>query len=430
MNDASAGRAKSHGFGALAALLVSLTMIVQAEPAQQPVRLGNPERTVAAPRVAGGPDGTVYLLWVEKGAPQPARGHASNDDLYLARWAPGATAPEPAVRVNPEPGSAKASAVVRAQLEVGDDGTVHVLYPANARSPVNGKPVVDVRYARSLDGGRSFSQPLTLNSPSPNDLSASSHSDIAAAATFPALATAAGGRVLAFWLDSRHVAHAEDPSDLYAAVTADGGRTWSADRRLFGGQVCECCQPVAVQGAGAVLLSSRHVDGAGHRDPIVSRVALDLQSVGAPARIGTRRWEIEGCPMKATALAAAGERAYVAWYSHADEPAGVWFAISEDGGRSFDAGRPLHPQAAVADAPVIAVGRAGRVAVAWHAKAGGERRIYVVQSLDMGKNFTAPVAVSAGEEPAGYPSIAAVGDQLLLAWQQGTAGYAMRLEVR
>lgn len=417
---------------ALAAALAAGTAAVAGseDGGSRAIRLGQPDRTVAAPRVAGAPDGSAYLLWVEKGAPQPGRGHASNDDLWLARWAPGAEAPGPAVRVNAEPGSAKASPVIRAQLEVGEDGTVHVLYPANGRSPVNGKPVVDVHYVRSTDGGRSFSRPQTLNSPSPNDLSASSHSDIAAAATFPALASATGGRVLAFWLDSRHVVHAEDPSDVYAAVSADGGRTWSTDRRLFGGQVCECCQPVAARSADAVLLSSRHVDDDGHRDPIVSRVSLDLDKVDDPVRIGTRRWAIEGCPMKATSVAADGERVYVAWYSQADEPAGVWFAISEDGGRSFDAGRPLHPQAEIADAPVIAVGHDGRVHVAWHAKAGGERRIFLARSTDRGRSFAAPIAVSAGEESAGYPSIAAAGDRLVLVWQQGSAGYAARVGVR
>ena len=33
--------------------------------------------------LAAGPDGTVWLLWAEKGAAQPERGHASADDLYI-----------------------------------------------------------------------------------------------------------------------------------------------------------------------------------------------------------------------------------------------------------------------------------------------------------------------------------------------------------
>jgi hypothetical protein len=323
------------------------------------------------------------------------------------------------------PGSAKSSALIRAQLDVDDAGVLHVLYPANARSPVNGKPVVDVQYVRSTDGGATFSAPRTLNSPSSNDLSASSHSDIAAAATFPALVTAPRSGVLAFWLDSRHVVHAEDPSDIYAAWSADGGLTWSGDRRLFGGNVCECCQPVAARGPDAILLSSRQIDG-GYRDPIVNRVAYDLSAVGPAVRVGKVRWTIDGCPMKSASLASDGKRVYLAWYSQADVPAGVRVAISTDGGRSFDGGQPLHPQAEVSDAPVITLAPDGRLVVAWHAKAGGERRVFVAESLDHGRSYSTPVAVSEAGASAAYPAIATGPGGTMIAWQQGAAVYATR----
>lgn len=413
---------------ALAALLPAAPALAAAVERSVVVSRVSEQAAAVAPRVAVAPDGTSYLLWVEKGPAQPGRGHASEDDLYLARWPADQAAPLPPVRINPVPGSAKASAVIRPQLILGPTGTLHVLYPANARSPVNGKPVIDVHYQRSRDGGLSFSAPATLNSPSPNDLTASSHSDVAAAASFPALAAGPAGQVLALWLDSRHVVHAEDPSDVYAAVSADDGVRWSPDRRLFGGQVCECCQPVAAATSDAVLLSSRHVDGEGHRDPILSRIGYDLAVAADAARIGMGRWDIEGCPMKATAVAADSRRVYVAWYSQADAPAGVWFAASTDGGRRFDAGRPLHVEAEVADAPVIAVEGEGRVVAAWHAKAGGDRRIYMARSDDGGRTFSSPVALSPADEPAGYPSIATDSGRTVVTWQQGKTVRALRLD--
>jgi hypothetical protein len=304
-------------------------------------------------------------------------------------------------------------------------GVVHVLYPANAISPVTGKPVIDVRYTRSLDDGRSFAAPVTLNSPAANDLTATSHSPIAAAATFIAMAPGPDGGVYAFWLDSRHSAHAEAPSSVYAARSTDRGATWSGDREVFK-LACECCQPVAAAGEGAVLLTSRHVSEDGFRDPVVTRVRHDFAVDPAPARLGTARWAIEGCPMKATAIGSAGTRAYAAWYSQADAPAGVWFAASADGGRSFDPGRPLHPDAEVSDAPALAVS-GDRVVVVWHAKAGGVRRVYASQSRDGGRTFAAPQAISPEGEPAGYPAVAMTGAGALVVWQQGAAVFGARL---
>jgi hypothetical protein len=130
--------------------------------------------------------------------------------------------------------------------------------------------------------------------------------------------------------------------------------------------------------------------------------------------------------MKSADIGSAGERVYVAWYSQADAPPGVWLTKSIDGGRSFDAGVPLHPDADVSDAPVLAVD-GDHVVVAWHAKTGGARRVFVSSSVDGGARFAAPVAVSPEGEAAGYPAIALTGSGALVAWQQGTAVVAARL---
>lgn len=63
--------------------------------------------------LAAGPDGTVWLLWAEKGAAQPDRGHASADDLYIAAWSSGAPVPGAPIRVNSQVGEVKSSAQSR-----------------------------------------------------------------------------------------------------------------------------------------------------------------------------------------------------------------------------------------------------------------------------------------------------------------------------
>ena len=72
----------------------------------------------------------------------------------------------------------------------------------------------------------------------------------------------------------------------------------------------------------------------------------------------------------------------------------------------------------MSDAPVIAV-LGGKVVVAWHAKTGGERRIYVSVSQDHGSTFSAPAEVPAPAGAGVCPVIANRAGGIQIAWQQG-----------
>lgn len=372
--------------------------------------------------LAAGPDGTVWLLWAEKGAAQPDRGHASADDLYIAAWSSGASVPGAPIRVNSQVGEVKSSALSKAQVEVDDDGNVHVLYGANGRSSVTGKAVINVHYTRLRDGA--FSTPIVVNSPAMNDNSATSHSDVSASATFAALAVSRVGHVHAFWIDTRLVDHTEAPGHLFAASSIDGGASWGYDRPLFDA-VCPCCQPVVAVSEGRVWMSSRQVDRNGYRDPAIRFFDPDSQLVSEPVRVGKGRWKIEGCPLKATGLAVDGETVWASWYGQAEEPAGVWIAQRKTSGSPFTDDRPLHPSAVVSDAPVV-VARGGKVWAAWHAKEGNSPRRVYISHRPAGGEFTQPKAVSSPSEAASYPALALAGDDLVVAWQQGDAIVATR----
>ncbi|MGA1578939.1 MAG: hypothetical protein ACO39S_12255 [Steroidobacteraceae bacterium] len=386
-------------------------------------RLSSEGRRGSGVDIAAGPDGTAWLLWTEKGEAQAGRGHASSDDLFLAAWPADAAAPGGAIRVNSRPGEVKSSALSKAQVEVDEYGNVHVLYGANGNSPVTGKAVINVHYTRMEDGG--FAAPQVVNAPAGNDNSATSHSDVSASATFAALASAGAGQLHALWLDTRLVDHTEAPGHLFAASSDDGGKTWSTDRPLFDA-VCPCCQPVVAVGSGRVWMSSRQVDGSGHRDPAIRVFDARLEPLSEPVRVSEGRWQIEGCPLKATGLAVDGEAAWAAWYGQAESPAGAWIARSAGVGQPFTDARPLHPEAAVSDAPVV-VAREGAVWVAWHAKEGEEARRVYLSHRRAGGEFSQPVAISPAEVTASYPALALAGEDLVIAWQQGEAIVATRL---
>ncbi|MCP3975890.1 MAG: T9SS type A sorting domain-containing protein [bacterium] len=85
--------------------------------------------------------------------------------------------------------------------------------------PPGGDPL-DIKFARSDDGGGSWSAPVRVNDDTGN-----------AWQWFGTMSASPSGRIDAIWLDTR-----DDPgsylSSLYYSYSEDGGATWSANERL------------------------------------------------------------------------------------------------------------------------------------------------------------------------------------------------------
>jgi len=164
-----------------------------------------------------GPAGEIHVAWLDRHASPPrilvrtstdggsrfgdARRVASVDPLEVLTGGGGG------VRANSHP-----------RLAVDGSGRLHVAWAARPEE----KPAdrADVFYARSVDGGASFSAPRRVN-----DDAAS------AAQAFPAIAVTAGGRVAIRWADRRNGA-ADDLTDVYLSVSPDGGATWGRSVRV------------------------------------------------------------------------------------------------------------------------------------------------------------------------------------------------------
>jgi hypothetical protein len=413
-------------------ILFMLTFASRAGAAElapgRPVTLGEQPGTALPPDIALDAAGNLHAIWVQKAPPPPAPAagegggmrHDAADDVFYRRAAAGSLDLAAPVRVNSVAGEAWGFAVSKPELAIGGDGTVHVLYPANAKQAGSGKGILVTRYARSVDGGRIFEPSRTLNSAATNDLSAVMHGGFAAAHAFGTL-VAMGRDVHAYWIDTRFMKPEDTAGAIFAADSRDAGASFSADRPIQRADACPCCQLAGATQADAVLLASRQVYPGGTRDSAVSRSEDAGATFGAPVRAGEARWKLDGCPLKRTVVATDGDYVYTAWFTGASPPGGVFFSRSRDGGRSFEAAVPMHPQAAVSDAPSLAAAPGGRVVVAWHAKTGGERRVFLRTSSDYGASFGGIVEAPGPATAAAYPEvvIAADGRAGYLSWQQG-----------
>lgn len=401
-------------------LIALITGLIGLSAQAQHVAISPEGMRASAVDIAYDAEGTAWLLWVQKGTRIPGAGHASADDLYLTRW-PADAPPNAPIKVNADRGQVRASALSRARIAIDSNGGVHALYPVADVSPLHGKSVINIRY-QSLS---TDAEPIQLNTPAENDLSSTSHSNVGSAATFLSLSAGPDNDLYALWIDSRHSEFTESNSWVYGSRSGDNGATWSTDTPLFE-QVCPCCQPDTVWSHNQLLVSSRQVDAESHRDPHIHRVAADLASTEAAVRVGHGRWQLEGCPLKRISVAAGSEQEYVAWYAEMETPKGVWLGRRSTQDESFGDYTPLHPDAAVSDAPATAA-HGEALWVVWHAKtADAGRGIYLSTSEDGGASMSPPERLSGMDGTAAFPAIALTEREAIIGWETGGQIVAIR----
>lgn len=386
-------------------------------------------RKAMAPEIAVGADGAVHLIWLERtpeGEKIAAAGatskeghtHLAETDLWFARSTDGGATFGAPVRVNREAGAVWGFPSSKPRVAVSADGTVHVFYPANSMDARVGKPIVLPMYARSTDNGRSFTAPVMLGTVPESDNSDVVSGGLANAECFGTMAIDDRGGVYAYWIDTRDISKETPNGKIFSAVSTDNGRSFGKDFEVFPADACPCCQVTAITYEGRVYMGSRQVSRDGNRDSVVAISSDRGKSFAPRVRWGGAPWKIEGCPLKPTALAVDGRNVYAASFNGGADPQGAYLSRSTDGGQSFEPAVPLHPGAAVSDAPVVAV-LDGMLVAAWHAKTGGDRRIYMGVSRDGGKTFAVPVELPAPPGTGTHPVVAKRAGGVQLAWQQG-----------
>jgi peroxiredoxin len=141
-----------------------------------------------------------------------------------------------------------------------------------------------------------------------------------------------------------------------------------------------------------------------------------------PIRVHDDGFHTDGCPVNGPAVIAEGAFVAVGWYTLGGN-GGVRVALSDDGGRSFEAPITLDGADAVGRADLAGLG--GEVAVSWMAAAGengAEIRIARVGSDGAGEPLV--VARTDASRAAGVPRMTRTGDSLFLAYTEPAEGGA------
>jgi hypothetical protein len=288
--------------------------------------------------------GGFFLVYVDR------KNNVSN---VMLRHSPDGVSFSSPIRVNDREGDAMVRNENPPKVLVGPEGEVYVCW-ANERGKWKG----NIRFARSTDGGKSFSPARTINSDGDQD---------PAGHAFQSMAVDRKGKLFIVWIDERNKQKEDRGAEIWLASSADRGKTFSSDRRIVN-DVCECCRSnLQIDGHGNFFLTYRVVprEGPMYRDILLAR-SVDGGKTFASTPVSQDKWEINGCPVAGPALSldSAGNLTTIWFLGGGDRP-GLYYANSTDHGQTFSARRLLDPDQRLGKHTASSALSDGRVFVAW-----------------------------------------------------------------
>lgn len=401
----------SHGWllGVLA--LLTLPFAVHGQPpshqhgsAQQQQEVSGPPALQSARVTTATFDrhGRLWLAW------------AHGDHLYVNHSDDlGKSFSEP-VRVNGEPQKISQNGESRPLILVDEEGRIFVAWSQALPKRFTGH----VRFSRSIDGGKSFSEPLIVN----DNREMIGHS-------FVSMALDGKGVLHFVWLDSRDANGARERnqpfegSSIYYASSSDHGATISANRKLAD-HTCQCCRiAFTLDGTQQPVALWRHIfpnDGEkGSRDHAL------MQLGGEMVRVSFENWQVESCPHHGPALVIAGDgRYHMAWFNQEQERPGLYYAWSDDGGAHMSLPYRFSGGDSQAQHPWLLESQ-GRLFLAWKGFDGERSNVYVIHSSDRGGHWSAPESIAATAGSSDHPLLLQHDGAPFLSWQSQDEGYRL-----
>jgi hypothetical protein len=302
----------------------------------------------------------------------------------------------------------------RPKIAIGPEGEVFVSWTRKLPGGFNG----EIRFSRSLDGGKSFEPLRTIN----DDGLVTGH-------RFETLLVDAAGNVYLAWIDKRDLVAAKAAGEAYAGaavyytVSTDHGETFAANRRVAA-HSCECCRIAATETPeNQVALFYRAIFGDNIRDHAFA--VIDTEGVSSPMRRATDDdWFIEGCPHHGPALVSAGAEAFdLAWFTNGDKRSGVYYARFRPDGDGLARLKAVSTGASAGHPSLVRV--PGRLLLAWKEFTGEKTVVKLIESPDDGRSWSEPVTVANTLRDSDHPFLLKRGDFAYLSWY--TADEGLRL---
>ena len=383
--------------------LVIVLATLAAAPAPSVTDLKSPASPGSEePNLAVGPDGRVYLSWLEPVSP---KGYALR---FSVRGPQGWSAPKTVARGT----NWFVSPADFPSLSVMSGGTLAAHWLVATGGPDS--EAYDINIAFSKDAGATWSKPIVPH----RDTKKRQHG-------FVSLLPTLDGKVAAIWLDGRNMPDEEhgNMALMYTTIAANGalGPEMQIDNRA-----CECCKTSMARTPDGLIAAYRDRSDKEIRDISIARYANGKWS--QPEPLSKDGWEIDGCPINGPAVSSNGKNVAVAWFTAPDDKPQVYTVMSADSGKTFgkkirvDAGNPVG-RVEVVSFP------SGDAVVSWIERTGQGPRLHV-RRFDANGVGSSPIDVSkAGVRSGGFPKMVVSGNDIILAWTDSSEPSQVRIAV-
>ena len=284
------------------------------------ILVGNPQGHPADPFLATSGAGEVFVSWTEESSGEEGR------DGFIAKVKGGGQQLAEIRQMNQEPISGHGGENL-AKFALAPDGGVAAIWSA----------VSHVHHAGTLKAVYSeVSGSFTPEGPLNDDQRVTNHG-------FTGIATGPDGRIYASWLDGRND---EEAAEVFMAVSEDGGKSFGKNFQVST-FACPCCRPtIAFLDGGETMIvahrrfatSSGYIVSDNVRDHQLIRSTDGGKTFSDPVLISDDGWVTYGCPHAGIALDVDGQdMIHAVWWTGGRTPdeAGIYYAYSEDGGKSF-----------------------------------------------------------------------------------------------
>lgn len=311
-------------------------------------------------------------------------------------------------RVQSEPEAISADGENRPKLAFGTRGEIYITYTKPLAKQYTG----DIRFVRSLDGGKTFQPPVTVHA----------NRDLITH-RFESVVVDRSGRIFIAWIDKRDGIAASEREEkyrgaaLYYAVSEDSGTSFKGDFKIAD-HSCECCRiALTLNPAGKPIAMWRHVFEPNIRDHAMAELAPNGK-VMPLSRATFDDWRIDACPHHGPSLAFAkdGTRHQV-WFSAKDEEGGVFYANATPQGKLSTPVRLGSAQAAHADVAVDGK----NVVLAWKQFDGKSTAILARISNDGGRTWS-DKELARTEKDSDHPYLLNTRAGIMLAWRTSAEG--------
>jgi len=151
----------------------------------------------------------------------------------------------------------------------------------------------------------------------------------------------------------------------------------------------------------------------------------DPATPGEVRRVSNDDWQISACPHHGPSLSISAAGTYhVSWYTNGKARKGLFYARSDNQGRTFSDPLPLGHSDRNPTRPYVLAGPHGATMV-WKEFDGEKTSVNTMTSHDEGKSWSTPVAIATTTDTSDHPLLVSDGQKTYLSWMTKADGYRL-----